>query len=271
MTEVPLLFLNESHNLFGVLHKPEGKPVKRGFVFCHPFAEEKLWTHRVYVSFARELAQEGYAVLRFDCMGHGDSDGRFEKSSVETNISDIRCAIGTLKKEVGTVEDIGLLGLRFGATLASLVAEDEPGIKWLVLWEPVINGSSYMREMLRINIATQSAVFKEVKNNSESLVQSMKNGNTVNVDGYEIGYSLYEQADRINLMASEKAFQDPTLLVHITKRKGVIAKNMEALAGLYRNCELHCALEDPFWKEIRPYYGMAEDLFKITLEWLAKK
>ena len=55
MTETPFYFANGSHSLFGVLHEPEAAPVNAGFVFCHPFGEEKLWSHRVYVTFARAL------------------------------------------------------------------------------------------------------------------------------------------------------------------------------------------------------------------------
>ena len=41
---------------------------------CHPLGEEKLWAHRVFVSLARDLANAGFVVLRFDCRGEGDSD-----------------------------------------------------------------------------------------------------------------------------------------------------------------------------------------------------
>ena len=69
--ETPLFFENGAYRLFGVLHQPAGPPSGAGWVFCHPFAEEKLWTQRVYVSFARMLASRGAWVLRFDAMGNG--------------------------------------------------------------------------------------------------------------------------------------------------------------------------------------------------------
>ena len=75
MKEKPFIFPNGSYNLFGILHEPEIESNGEGFVFCSPFAEEKLWAHRVFVNFARELARLGYTVLRFDYMGHGDSEG----------------------------------------------------------------------------------------------------------------------------------------------------------------------------------------------------
>src|SRR5262245_18163177 len=80
-TETPFYFGRESSPLFGVFHAPARTTCLPAFVFCHPFAEEKLWTHRVFVSFARRLAAEGYPVLRFDYMGNGDSAGDFRDSS----------------------------------------------------------------------------------------------------------------------------------------------------------------------------------------------
>ena len=107
-------------------------------MFCHPFAEEKLWSHRVFVNFARELVKIGYTVLRFDYMGHGDSDGKFEESSIETRVSDIKCALQLLREKINDKSKINLLGLRLGATLAAIVAEAAENINRLILWKKII-------------------------------------------------------------------------------------------------------------------------------------
>jgi len=52
MTETPFFFPNGNYQLFGVLHEAEAPSKNEGFVFCAPFAEEKLWAHRVFVNFA---------------------------------------------------------------------------------------------------------------------------------------------------------------------------------------------------------------------------
>ena len=85
MSESPFFFPRGDARLFGVLHRPSGPVSRSGFVLSHPFAEEKLWSHRVFVSFARALAGRGLAVLRFDYAGAGDSSvdvgGRTWRSS----------------------------------------------------------------------------------------------------------------------------------------------------------------------------------------------
>jgi pimeloyl-ACP methyl ester carboxylesterase len=203
-------------------------------------------------------------------MGHGDSEGDFEDSSIETRISDIKCAIQMLFAKLGYVKNIGLLGLRFGATLAALVAEEDPKIDHLVLWEPIINGASYMKEMLRINISTQMAVYKEIRYNTEALIQMMKNGKTVNVDGYEMSWPLYEEAVGIDPLRGEKRYRGKLLLLQIIKKEGQVSKKAGELAALYANCELRAAVEEPFWKEIRFYYPKADNLFRSTLDWIGE-
>lgn len=268
MHETPFFFPCDLIKLFGVLHEPSGKSRKTGFVFCHPFFEEKLWTHRVFVNFARRLSMEGYPVLRFDYMGNGDSQGNFADSDVESYLRNIQTAIAFLESTGSIPEGVNLLGLRLGATLVSMTAERCPGLKRLLLWEPIVNGSKYMKEMLRINITTQAAVYKEVRQNTEMLVGMMKSGQSVNIDGYEMQWPLYQQISEIDLLAEPKHFQGPVLIVQINRMHGQGVDRLQSLAARYRNYHLREAVEEPFWKEIIRYYSKADSLFDVTLDWL---
>ena len=82
--ETPFFFPSTGGGaLFGVFHRPAAIDTTRpAFVFCHPLAEEKLWAHRVFVSYARHLAAAGYPVLRFDMTGNGDSVSSLLKARV---------------------------------------------------------------------------------------------------------------------------------------------------------------------------------------------
>lgn len=55
MTEEAFFLRRGGERLFAFLHRPDG-PCRGGAVLCAPPAEEKLWAHRVFVSFARELS-----------------------------------------------------------------------------------------------------------------------------------------------------------------------------------------------------------------------
>jgi exosortase A-associated hydrolase 2 len=267
MTETPFYFMNGERALFGVWHTPTRDISLTPFVFCHAFGEEKLWTHRVFVSFARRLAAEGHAVLRFDYMGNGDSGGSFSESSLETACADVTCAIEEVRRRTGATQ-VNLLGLRFGATVASLVAETAPGIEHLVLWAPIVDGARYMQELLRINLTTQMAVHKEIRQDREALVAAMRDGQTVNVDGYDMSLPMYAEVSGVKLAANPKRHVGRCLVVQIDRQPGRPAAELSQLAASYQHGAAIFAQEEPFWKEIQRFYDSAPNLFSVTLDWL---
>jgi exosortase A-associated hydrolase 2 len=268
MSETPLFFAQGARKLFGVYHDPAAAAVKTPWVFCHPFGEEKLWTHRVFVAYARRLAAAGHPVLRFDYMGNGDSDGSFSESSLETALADVRRAIAEVR-ERSRSEMVSLMGLRLGGTIASLVAEDALGIERLALWSPIVDGARYMQELLRINLTTQMAVYKEIRQDRTELVAAMEQGKTVNIDGYEMSLALYAETCAVKLAAESKRFAGPCLVVQIDRQPGRVAGELRHLASTYARGTLTFAQEEPFWKEIPRFYGASPNLFDVTGVWQA--
>src|SRR5690606_21351933 len=114
MYENPLFFQRQDTRLFGVLHRPTAIALKTAFVLSHPFAEEKLWSHRVFVSLARELSRLGYTTLRFDYMGAGDSSGTTVDTSLDTHLADLGAAVDVLLDRHPDIERVGMVGLRLG-------------------------------------------------------------------------------------------------------------------------------------------------------------
>jgi exosortase A-associated hydrolase 2 len=266
MTETPFYFPSNGHSLFGMLHEPAAAPSRVPFVFCHPLCEEKLWAHRVFVSFARQLAVEGHPVLRFDYMGNGDSDGDFSAVSLQTIAADVRAATDVARQKTGA-DKVNLLGLRFGGLIASLVAEELDTVERLLLWAPVVDGSRYMQELLRINLTTQMAIHKEVREDRAALVAQMEQGATVNVDGYEMALPLYTEVSAVKLTDSPKRFAGRCLITSI-ERQPRSSPELDKLAGSYQRATVACAQEEPFWKEIQRFYDRAPGLFDATTEWL---
>ncbi len=269
MNETPVFFPSEKYNLFGVLHMPVEGLAREAFVFCHPFAEEKLWTHRVYVSFARELTKAGYAVFRFDCMGHGDSEGDFSESTIESMQADIETAMKYIKNKLDDDIKLNLFGLRFGATLAAQVADNNDAINSIMLWDPIINGSRYMQEILRSNLSAQLAQNGEVTVNREQLVEKMRSGKTVNYEGYDLTGKLFEQASQIDLVKEKRKFTGKCCILQIAKEGRPVRKEIQSLADRYNTADILQADEEPFWREIKRYYGRADSLFSASMGWLA--
>jgi len=267
--ESPLIFQGPHAQLFGVMHEAaQDVPLQRPFVFCHPFAEEKLWSHRALVTYARRLAARGWPVLRFDYTGHGDSAGRFADFTAGTALDDIGAAIEQAKQACGATT-VGLFGLRLGATLAALAGDARRDVDALVLWAPILDPPRYTQELLRINLTTQMAVYKEIRLDREALVAQMRQGQAVNVDGYDVTLPLYD-----SLMALEPAHtasrfhgQVFAALVQMAGRPAP-AREQQQLAARYPAANIQVVIEDPFWKEIARFYDSAPNLAEATDRWL---
>lgn len=267
--ETPFFFPCGDRKLFGVFHAPRAA-LRGGFVFCHPFAEEKLWAHRVHVSFARELAARGYAVLRFDHFGHGDSDGLYENATLGRYVEDIDAALAALDERVPEACPVGLLGLRLGASLAAQMAERHPRIQRLVLWDPILEGEKYAQELLLSNLATQLATHGKVVVDRSQLVAQMETGRTVNVDGYEMSHPMYSQVSALRLTGFAKRFAGPALVVQIDRGPKPLRADIKRFQAEYARAMLLQVVEQPFWKEIKEFYTRAPRLSAATLEWLSQ-
>ena len=269
LAETPFFFPGPQTSLFGILHEsaadaPSGQP----YVFCHPFGEEKLWAHRVFVTFARRLAAAGHPVLRFDYMANGDSEGDFSQFSVETALADINCAIDLLKTRT-SAEQVGLLGLRLGASFATRAAAARRDVSTLVLWAPIVDCSRYMQELLRSNLTTQMAVYKEIRADREALIASLRVGQSVSVDGFDIGLSLYEQMSGLRLSEGSGPLVDRCFIAQIDRNETApLSRDLEGLRAACPNATLQLVREDPFWKEIDRFYDSAPNLSAATMAWL---
>jgi uncharacterized protein len=265
--ETPFYFGGGDQALFGVLHEPTGQAARDAVVLCHAFAEEKLWAHRIFVEFARELAARGHAALRFDFSGNGDSDGEFAQSSLESNIGDLDRAIAELKAHLRR-DHVTLLGLRLGAVAAAVAAHRRDDISRLILWNPIVDGRRYIQELLRVNIATQSAVYAHVSADREELVAQMRAGQTVNIDGYELGLSMYEQVSAIDLRRPH-AFAGPCLIVQADRNPAArIPADVGEFGKHLARAEVCLVQEEPFWRETLQVCVRAERLFSTTLTWM---
>ncbi|HEX7011757.1 MAG TPA: alpha/beta hydrolase [Steroidobacteraceae bacterium] len=281
MTETPLFFQRDDVRLFCMLHAPEDAQPRNAFVLSHPFAEEKLWSHRVFVSLARALAQRGHVVLRFDYTGAGDSAGSTAEASMETYLADLSAALRVLAEKHPSVQSVGLIGLRLGATVCALFAEraavngEHAFLRGapLILWEPVIDGEAYFQEILRSNLSTQLAVYGKVVENREKLQEKIRAGGVVNVDGYEVGRPLFESVAVPTLLPlSRKAHDGPALVVQVAPTAQTKERSdLQELARSYPAGSFARAVEQPFWREIKPFYGRAEDLQQVTLNWLEQR
>jgi exosortase A-associated hydrolase 2 len=135
-----------SSYLFGAYHPPQGVARREGIVLCYPFGQEYMRAHRAFRRLAINLAAQGFAVLRFDYRGTGDSAGDLSTVTAEHWLEDIAEAVQELT-DLAAVPKVSLLGLRLGALLAAEVAQRSAAVHRLLLWDPSLSGAAYCAEI----------------------------------------------------------------------------------------------------------------------------
>ncbi|MGI9015974.1 MAG: alpha/beta hydrolase family protein [Euzebya sp.] len=103
--------------LAGLLHVPDG-PAVGSILMAHCFTCSKDLP--VSRNLARGLADRGYAVLRFDFTGLGESEGDFASTTVSSNVEDLnRAAVALISEGFGPC---GMLGHSLGGAAVLLAA-----------------------------------------------------------------------------------------------------------------------------------------------------
>lgn len=145
-TSEPFFFREPERQLFGCLHAPEGSRARpAGVVLCAPGGHEAIRTHRALRQLAERLARAGFATLRFDRTGCGDSEDDGRDAGLERWCEDLGDAMAACRARSGAART-AVVGLRLGASLA-LKAAVAGGVDTLVLWDPVRSGREYLEEL----------------------------------------------------------------------------------------------------------------------------
>ena len=143
----PFFFGDSKEPLYGIHHPPQGTaPQPVPVVICPPYGQEYMRSHRALRQLANLLARQGFHVLRFDYHGTGDSYGEPEHYSIEQWSEEALIACEEAI-ELAMSDTACLIGLRLGAIVACLAAERSTRIGHLVLWDPIVRGSTYQTEL----------------------------------------------------------------------------------------------------------------------------
>src|SRR5207253_4503160 len=99
---------------------------------------------------ARTMAAAGFPVFRFAGQGYGDSEHGMDTVGLSSHLAEAQDAVELMRQQ-GGIEQVGILGARFGGAVAAIVAE-RMGLPYLGLWDPVVRGKQYLREILRSEV-----------------------------------------------------------------------------------------------------------------------
>ncbi len=134
--------------LAGWWHAPSGgweRPVP--VVLCAPLGWEAEATYRTVVRWAELLSATGFAVLRFDYSGTGDSPGADEDAGrLAAWVESVHAAVDEARRVSGSTR-VALAGCHLGATLAARAAAERSDVEALVAWAPFTTGRAYVRQI----------------------------------------------------------------------------------------------------------------------------
>lgn len=162
LSRAPFYFESRGRPLFAWLHRRGDAPLSaHGVLLCPPVGHEQIHSHRGLRHLVAALALAGFAVVRFDYDGTGDSGGTEEDPDrLAMWLANVRDARAWMHHQLGC-ERVSLVGLRLGAALAAETAA-ESAVDSLVLWAPVVKGRAFVRELKALALAGEDGVSEAV-------------------------------------------------------------------------------------------------------------
>jgi hypothetical protein len=142
----PMWLGQEPRRLYAALHAAPGT-LTTGVVLVPPLLHEQPRSRRFIAEVASELASLGLPCLRFDFHGTGDSTGMGDELDFASMHRDLDLAAATLRQATG-VGRIVMLAWRASALALQGWLERGGAADLAVLWEPVIDGESWLRELV---------------------------------------------------------------------------------------------------------------------------
>jgi len=196
----------------GVVSEPIGPSRELGWLICHSFGNEQIDLYHTEVAMARGLAAAGFRTIRFHCQGYGDAEDIDTPPTPSSHVRDTLDVLEQFRARWG-VQDVGLVGARFGGMVAALVAQQEE-ISRLAMFSPVVDGGRYVTELLRAQIIGQ--LIQAEGGTQEELRAEMERTGWVNVQGWKLHRQAVEELESSKLSALSRTARH-VLIVQVSR------------------------------------------------------
>ncbi len=256
--------------IFGVTYLPESRP-RAGIVLCCSLFAEHLKLYRTEVLAARAFAASGFAVIRFHYRGTGHSGGLTEGATARTMVDDAVWAADILLDRTGAGQVV-FCGARWGGLVAGLAAHRRPGAP-LALWEPVVDGETFLRAMLRARRMSALVRGEAAAAATSSAAEEFQANGVIDMMGYPIHLGLYDSWASSSLIEAAAGPARPVLLVQVSRAMELVpelARLAQAFAAGGSAVETERIERDETWSFVGGPLQSTDDLIAITTKWLTR-
>jgi len=168
-------------------------------------------------------------------------------SGTGTNLRALLDAVRLLIDETG-VPAVGLVGARFGGTLATLAAERSEATA-LVLWNPVVSGKAYVAELLRAEAASALVRSVETGERARTPARILEEEGLVPVQGgaFPLRRSVHRWIGSIDLIDQLTGFRGDSLVLQLSRNPNIrtdLTLLAERLEGLGGRCTLEAVTDE---------------------------
>jgi pimeloyl-ACP methyl ester carboxylesterase len=155
-------------------------------------------------SLALHLANEGYAALRYDHFGTGDSSGSVDDDEFDqTWIEGVDHGVALLRS-LG-IASVSAVGMRMGATIVGTAAAAyDLGLSSFVMWDPCESGRSYSRELNALGALRRKVITDHKGAPTKMLEYPLSEGAAGRLNRFSlIEPSTRSPADRVLIVARD--------------------------------------------------------------------
>jgi len=217
------------------LSTPLGPARPIAWVICHSFGLEQINLDRTEVVCARALAEAGFPVLRYHTQGYGDSEERSAPARLAAHL-DAAADAAALVSAMPGVDGVGLLGARFGALVAALVAE-RTDRSLLGLWHPFRTGQEFLDDSFSTTLLAQ--MMGRAGGAGGGLLDDLKAKGWSDVNGLLLTREAFEEIGAVDLRDDVRRFSGQALLVSVT-RTGTVSEPAAVLGAHLRSLGASC-------------------------------